>query len=185
MKQPAPRRDSFPESVAFYEVEEHYMLATFRNVAIAVWVDEMSVEAVQRADEMIDGLASEWPEGIAFVQVFGEESQRIDAPVRAALEMLLQRSRGIHQAPVVYEGTGFRAAAIRAVVTGLLATRSFRFPHRVYARVEDAALAVANEFEKREPTRFSRELCEAMARLRERHESAFPSAPHSFIRYKG
>lgn len=184
MKQPAQRRESFPEKVAFFEVEEHFVLATHRNVGIAVWVDEMSVEAVLRAEDMLGELASAWPEGIAFVQVFGEESQRIEAPVRTALSSLLQRSHGIQEAPVVYEGTGFRAAAIRAIVTGLLATRSFGFPHRVYASIEEAALAVGRALDKREPTKFARELCEAMARMRERHESAFPAAPHSFIRYK-
>ena len=86
---------------------------------------------------------------------------------------------------MVYEGSGFRAAAVRAIVTGLFAPRSLRFPQRVYSSVDDAALAIARVFEKREPTAFARRLCEALADLRDRHQHAYPTAPHSFIRYRG
>lgn len=186
MQQPAKRRESFPSQLEFFEVEEHHVLASFRNVAIAVWVDETSVDAVRRAQELLERLAEEWPEGIAFVQVFGEENPGVEPPARAALKELLQKGRdAVREAPVVYEGSGFRAAAIRAIVTGLLSGRGHGFPQRVYSRVEDAALAIGRTFEKREPTRYARELCEALARVRERHERAFPTAPHSFIRYNG
>jgi hypothetical protein len=186
VKQPAPRRESFPSQLEFFEVAQHHVLASFRNVAIAVWVDETSVGAVRRAQDLLERLSTEWPQGIALLQVFGEDNQRVEPTARIALkELLLSGRRTVRQAPVVYEGSGFRAAAIRGMVTGLLSHRDYGFPHRVYSRIEDAALAVVKTFEKREPTRHARDLCEALARVRERHERAFPTASHSFIRYKG
>ncbi|MDB4987093.1 MAG: hypothetical protein JWN04_2271 [Myxococcaceae bacterium] len=155
-------------------------------VGIAVWIDETPVSAIQEAQLLLERLSVDWPEGIGFFQVIGEDNQSIETPARNALKELLRASRAsIRAAPVVYEGTGFRAAAVRAIVTGLLSQRSYGFPHRVYSTLEDGALSVAREFEKREPTRFARELCEAMAGLRDAHARAFPSAPQSFIRYKG
>lgn len=185
VKQPSAKRDSSPRQLEIVELEEHHVLATFRNVAIAVWVDETTVEAVQRAQQMVERLALEWDDDIAFLQVFGEDVQHVDASARTALMTLLAAGTGsIRDAPVVYEGTGFRAAAIRAIVTGLLTQRHYGFSHRVYPRVEDAAVSIARTMEKREPTRHARELCEALERLRELHERQFPTASHSFIRYK-
>jgi hypothetical protein len=167
-------------------VESHYVLASWRMVGIAVWIDETPVSAIQAAQSMLERLAAHYPEGIAFFQVIGEDNQSIETPARNALKDLLRAGQShIREAPVVYEGAGFRAAAVRAIVTGLLSQRSFGLPHRVYSTLEDGALATARQFEKREPTRFARELCEAMADLRDTHARSFPAAPQSFIRYKG
>ena len=130
-------------------------------------------------------LASGSPDGIAFLQIIGEDHPGIDTNARTALNNLLRSGRTfIREAPVVYEGTGFRAAAVRAVVTGIFSQRSLGFPHRVYSSVEEAALSIGRRFEKREPARFARELCEALAAIRDRHHDEFPSAPKSFIRLK-
>ncbi|MDB4975873.1 MAG: hypothetical protein JWN48_4214 [Myxococcaceae bacterium] len=180
------RRASSPADLAFVTLEPHYVLASWRMIGIAVWIDETPVGAIRAAQGLLERLALECPDGIAFLQVIGESNQSIETPARDALKELLRASRGaLRAAPVVYEGTGFRAAAIRAIVTGLLSQRSYGFSHRVYSTLEDGALATAREFEKREPTRFARELCEAMGNLRDAHARAFPSAPQSFIRYKG
>jgi hypothetical protein len=162
------------------------VLATWRNVGIAIWVDETSVEMVRQTELMLHGLAADWPDGIAFMQIIGEDHPGIEAESRAALKDLLRSARDIiREAPVVYEGSGFRAAAIRSVIIGLFSQRSLGFPHRVYATVEEAAHAIGRRFEKREPTRFAKDLCEALAAIRDRHHSEFPSAPQSFIRYRG
>lgn len=180
------KRDSTPASLVLVAIEPHYVLASWRMVGIAVWVDDTPVNAIQAAQDMLTRQSLECPDGIAFLQIIGEDNQSIETPARDALRALLRSGRSsIRVAPVVYEGSGFRAAAVRAIVTGLLSQRSLGFPHRVYSTLEDAALAIALEFEKREPTRFARELCEALADLRDRHARAFPNAPQSFIRYKG
>ena len=141
-------------------VERQYVLASWREVGIAVWIEDVPVEAIQAAQYVLQGLALDWPEGIAFVQVIGEDQQSFEASTRTALRDLLRAARSfLREAPVVYEGSGFRAAAVRAIVTGLVSQHSYGFPHRVYSRVEDAALAVGKKFEKREPTRYARELC--------------------------
>lgn len=180
------KRHSSPASLAIVASEPHYVLASWRMVSIAVWIDDTPVSAIQAAQGMLLRQSLEFPEGVAFLQMIGEDHQSLETPARNALKDLLRSGRSIIRlAPVVYEGTGFRAAAVRAIVTSLLSQRSFGFPHRVYSALEAAALAIAREFEKREPTRFARELCEAMGDLRDHHARAFPNAPQSFIRYKG
>lgn len=185
VREPSAKRDASLGELAFVKFDPHHVLGTWRNVVIAIWVDETSLAVVEEAEATVRRLSARYPEGIAVLQIFGEEHPSIEPPVRAALKELLRAGRDvIREAPVVYEGQGFRAASIRAIVTGLLPQRSLGFPHRVYSSVEEAARAVAQPFEKREPTRFARELCEALAAIRDRHRSEFPSAPRSFIRYR-
>lgn len=172
--------------VEFVALEANFVLATWQRVAIAVWISDAPVEAINDAQAMVEQLARSYPDGVAFFQVIGEENESMELPAREALKQLLRAGRGIiREAPVVYEGSGFRAAAVRAIVTGLLSARSYGFAHRVYSDLEEGALSVAHQFEKREPTRYARELCEALAEVRDFHRKAFPSAPQSFIRYKG
>lgn len=167
-------------------LEPHYVLASFQRVGIAVWIDETPVVAIHHARVMLAHLAQVYPEGIAFLQVIGEDNPGIDAEARAALTQLLQASRSsLHEAPVVYEGDGFRAASFRAIVTGLLKPRTLNFAQRVHSTLEAAALVIARQFEKREPTRYARELCEAMSDLRDQHRRRYPTPTRSFIRYKG
>jgi len=186
VREPSPKRVASANELAFLKFDPHHVIGTWRNVVLAIWVDETTVEAVKEAQYAVHRLSMRFPDGVAFLQILGEDHPSIDAPGRAALRDLLRAGRElIREAPVVYEGEGFRAASFRAIFTGLLPQRSFGFPHRVYSSVEEATLSVARRFEKREPTRFARELCEALAAVRDRHQSEFPSAPRSFIRYRG
>ena len=177
------KRASAPSVLAHSAIDGRCLLATFRNVAIAAWFEAAPHEAIVAASGMIERLASACPKGIAFLQLMEADSQRLDEPARQALRALLLAARdSIREAQVVYEGTGFRAAEVRATMTGLLPSRSLSFPLRVYTTVQDASLAIARAFEKHEPTRFARELCDVVATLRERHQCAFPSAPLSSTR---
>lgn len=58
---------------------------------------------------------------------------------RAMAEFLSTRRGRIAASAVVFEGAGFRAAAVRGVVTGLTLVAQQPFPHRVFAVVKDAA----------------------------------------------
>jgi hypothetical protein len=179
-------RDAAHAKLEFAALEPHHVLASFQRVGIAVWIDETPVAAIHHAQVMLASLAEAYPEGIAFLQVIGEDNPGIDAEARAALTQLLQTSRSfLREAPVVYEGDGFRAASFRAIITGLLKPRTLSFSQRVYSTLETAALAIAKQFEQREPTRYARELCEALSDIRDQHRHRYPSAPRSFIRYKG
>lgn len=186
MKTLEAKRDAAHAKLDFAALEPHFVLASWQRVGIAVWIDETPVEAIHAAEAMLGRLSLAYPEGIAFLQLIGEENPGIDTEARGALSQLLRAHRAsLREAPVVYEGDGFRAASFRAIVTGLLTPRSMSFAHRVYSTLETAALAIARQFEKREPTRYARELCEAMSDLRDQHRQRYPSAPRSFIRYKG
>ena len=186
MAQPSAKRDSSAPDLALSKFESEYVLATWRNVGIAIWIVETEEQTVRRAQAMLHELARKHEGGVAFLQIIGEDHPSIEPAARAALKELLRSGREfIREAPVVYEGDGFRAATVRAIVTNLFSQRSFGFPHRVYSSVDDAALAIGRRFEKREPARFARELCEALAGIRDRHHSVFPAAPQSFIRYRG
>ena len=40
---------------------------------------------------------------------------------------------------VIFEGSGFKSAAVRGVVTGMTMLAQQRYPHRVFATIEEAS----------------------------------------------
>ena len=64
----------------------------------------------------------------------------LSTDVRLALADYLSGCRGkMVLSAVVHEGSGFRAAAVRSVVTGLAMMANLPYPHKVFANVDDAA----------------------------------------------
>lgn len=61
------------------------------------------------------------------------------ADIRQRLSTALERTVDPVLSAVVYEGSGFRAAAVRGVVTGLTALKKLPYPHRVFASVNAAS----------------------------------------------
>lgn len=157
--------------------DKHYVLATWGPVGIALWVDDTPAHAVSEAQAMLTALAHGHPEGIGFLQVIHEGCQRLDNQARLGIQTLLKRGRGsIRDAPVVFEGEGFRAGTVRAIVASIASMKDHGFPHRVFSTVHAAADALAQTIESRVPSLFARELTRVIDELRHQHRSAFPPA---------
>lgn len=58
---------------------------------------------------------------------------------------LADSGMNIHYSALVYEGSGFRAAAVRSVVTGLSMIASQAFPHKVFASTSEGAAWMASQ----------------------------------------
>ena len=69
----------------------------------------------------------------------------------------------------MFEGSGFRAAAVRSVVVGLTMLAKQGFPHKVFANLPDAADWLDAELAHTVADPFSaRDLCRAIRELRAR-----------------
>jgi hypothetical protein len=172
-----------PDTAVIVEAGPHHAIGRFRNVAIAIWVDDTPVAAVETLSTLVDELAIIAPHNVGLLQLIGSRNERLPDESRAAIETLLRASREVIRcAPVVYAGTGFKAAVVRAIVAGMLSLKSYGFPHRVFASLDEAALSLGETFDLRQPTQYARDLSFAVATIRERHGSNFP-ASRSFISY--
>jgi hypothetical protein len=119
--------------------DDHFFAGTFQNMAIAVWEDETLPTNVRLLREMVRRLGGEHPGGIGLVQVVGAHHPHIGPDARNELGVLLKASAPyIRCSTVVFEGTGFRAAAVRGLVAGLVMLSRVPFPHQVFATLEAA-----------------------------------------------
>jgi hypothetical protein len=111
-----------------------------------VWRHETRAEDVRLVSDTLHRLAATHPEGVGFVQFLDDRSDSVtlDAQARTSLSQLLTRGKPyIKCSSLVFTGLGFRASAVRALVTGIALLARPGFPHQVFASAPAAADAQA------------------------------------------
>ena len=145
------------------------VIATWRNVCIAVWRLQTRVDALLQMETVLRR-QSVMHKSIAVLQILEPTVKPLDSEQRGALEQAMRSSSSITSSAVVYEGTGFQAAAVRAVVAGVAALRRHPFPHQVFAELGAAADFHAQH--QRQPAGFRDSLLSATQSVRQWRSSA-------------
>ncbi|WP_438003823.1 serine/threonine-protein kinase [Sorangium sp. So ce321] len=109
-----------------------YILASWRQILCIIWRRETTNEGVRRLCDACRDFAKQHPRGIGLLTVIESGAPLPPAAVRKELaDFLAGASAFIRCSAVVVEGAGFRAAAVRSVVTGLSLVARQRYPHQV------------------------------------------------------
>jgi hypothetical protein len=116
------------------------VFATWERLVLAVWRRNTTVAAVRRGDQVLAQHARECGQRVFLLTVVEENSPLppLDARVELA-ECLRRASTIVARSALVFEGEGFRAASVRAVVAGISLFSRPEYPHRVFASVGSAA----------------------------------------------
>ena len=133
-------------------VQEYCIIVTWQNVAIIVWRYQTRVEDVRLASDALHMFSKENPQGVGLVQIIDDRGEMVSltADARAAIAKLLDRGRqSIKCSTIVFAGEGFRASAVRGIVTGIAWLTRPGFPHQVFARTSDAVTLQATYFAPR------------------------------------
>lgn len=126
-------------SAALRVATADHILATWRNVVILVWRKDTTLAGVEDAQRVYDGLAKEHPNGVFLMTIVEFGAPMPPPDVRDALARFLASGAGrTILSAVAHEGTGFRAAAVRSVVTGLAVLAKLPYPHKVFATADEA-----------------------------------------------
>ena len=142
----APASAGLP-TLVIKHASQSWVAGTFGHVAIAVWRTETGLPQIQLCGAMMAALAKDHGQ-IGLVQIVEETCERLDGRGRTAVaDMLAGGRKYICCSVVVFDGVGFRAAAIRGVVTGLTLLARPSFPHHVFAAVPLATAFLARHFE--------------------------------------
>jgi hypothetical protein len=115
------------------------IVGSWHNLVVWVWRGTMSVAGVIAFEGQVRRVASGSKRNVVVLTVTEERAPLPTPEVRSAIVAWLRRSDAKMQAyALVYEGTGFAAAAVRSVVSsvGLLAKPTF--PYKVFGRLEEA-----------------------------------------------
>jgi hypothetical protein len=108
------------------------------NMLFMVWRGHTTAAAYRHGIVAAQDLNRRHPEGIGVCQLVELEAEPPDSEARAAFVHLM-RMPGIRHFTVTYEGSGFKAAAVRAVISSAHALGRPKFAHAVHASLADAA----------------------------------------------
>jgi hypothetical protein len=112
--------------------EQNYVLASWQQIFAVVWRHDTTREGAQALHRECREFATRHARGIGLLTIVSERAPMPPTSARQAVaDFLAQGSAYIKCSVVVMEGTGFRAAAVRSVVTGLTLLAKQAYPHRV------------------------------------------------------
>ncbi|WP_437521435.1 serine/threonine-protein kinase [Sorangium sp. So ce726] len=132
----APRPDagttSLLEPWQLIVKQPDYVLASWRQIFCIIWRQETTDDGVRRIGDSCTEFAKQHPRGIGLLTIIESRASLPPGHVRDALSAFLADASAFTRcSAVVVEGTGFRAAAVRSVVTGLSLVARQRYPHKV------------------------------------------------------
>jgi hypothetical protein len=178
-----PKESRLLLGVKHASIQKYCVIVTWLNVCVVVWRDQTRVEDVRLVSDTLRRLSQEHGEGdgVGLVQYIDDRSESLSLTpeARAALAELLRKGRPyIKCSSLVFTGEGFRASAVRAIVTGIAWLARPGFPHQVFAKTADAAVVQATHFAPPGSQKcWSGMLEEIVHRARDLTPSAEPSKP--------
>jgi uncharacterized protein (DUF2267 family) len=127
------------ESMQVLGIDDDHIIGNAWNVSVLVWGKRTTLHAIAGSERAILAHAARFPEGIGLLTVVEEIAEIPNDEERKALSVLLSSLSGkVKRSAVAHEGTGFRAAAVRGVATGLTLLARVPFPHRTFEGMEPA-----------------------------------------------
>jgi hypothetical protein len=168
--------DMRADQVTVCRMNSDHVVGITDGLAVAFWryhtnaVDVPELAAAARRAQQACG------KRVALIQVVPESAITPDGPARAALAKMLRELDGVvSSSAIVHEAEGFRAAMIRSIVTGLATLSQPAFPHRVFARVGEAAAWMSTIGGVARPERIAQAVSQVRSHLTP------PRARHSMV----
>jgi hypothetical protein len=127
---------AIPMDLHFETSTNDYVFAEWNRVVLAIWRGKTTSAALKHGESLFQRL-----EGPLLLLTIVEPTAPLP-PLDARVELVgvLKRAAGkIARSAVVFEGEGFRAASVRAVVAGVSFFSRPTYPHRVFGTVSAAA----------------------------------------------
>jgi hypothetical protein len=108
------------------------------NIAFMVWRRRTLVGPYRDGIALVNSLALKHPGGVGVMHVVETEASPPDSEARKAFADFLKQP-AIKHFSVTHEGTGFKAASVRAIASGVHALARPGFEHAVHSTVADAS----------------------------------------------
>jgi hypothetical protein len=116
------------------------VFAVWEGVALGLWRGKTTVGAMQRAGQILAQHVASRQAPVLLLSVVEENAPLPTLEARMELVSFLKGASGqVERHGVVFEGEGFRAASIRAIVAGVALFSRPDYPYRVFGSVGAAA----------------------------------------------
>ncbi len=118
--------------------EHDYALGYAGPIFTVIWRHETTVPGAVALHTQYDRFRTAPQHGLVTIIEEGAPLPPSDARERIA-KFLQESASTLVVSAVIFEGSGFRSAAVRGVVTGLTMLAKQSYPHRVFGTLESAA----------------------------------------------
>jgi hypothetical protein len=119
--------------------EADYFAAAWGGLLVMTWRVNTTAHAVSVMRSVFWPIMAAHPTGTAMLTIVEVNAPMPDLPAREAVAGFMRDvGASVRASALVSEGAGFRAAAVRGVVTGLTMLARQPYPHKVFATVDDA-----------------------------------------------
>ncbi len=126
------------------ESSSDVVFALWDRVALNIWRGKTTVAALRRGEHLMDQYFSRRGERLLLLTLIEATAPLPPLDARLELVAFLKRANDkVERSALVFEGEGFRAASIRAVVAGASLFSRPAYPHRVFNSVGGAARFLA------------------------------------------
>jgi hypothetical protein len=136
----SPARAGAAAAVRLVSEDAHHLTFTWGPLLGTLWKRETHVTAVEALKTILRSLAATVPnKKVGVLTIVAADAPLPSAEARSALvELFHDSAEAVVCSAVVFEGSGFRASAVRSVATGLALLARQPFPHRIFANTRTA-----------------------------------------------
>jgi hypothetical protein len=152
---------------------DHIKGAAF-NIAFMVWRRQTLVGPYREGIALANRLALKYPRGVGVMHVVETEATPPDGETRRAFTEFFKQP-AIKHFSVTHEGTGFKAASVRAIISGVHALARPGFQLAVHSSVADAARWAAEQNQQLGRREDWQSIERVLQTLRRMHLEKFPS----------
>jgi hypothetical protein len=133
--QAQPSTDPF---ASVLHAERDFVVGTYGPVFLVIWRIDTTEVGMRRVASLFR--SARLPERVGMLTVVDENATMPSSEARElGAAFLSKNSKRIVASAIAHEGSGFKAAAVRAVVTGLTMLARQPFPHKVFPDTDRAA----------------------------------------------
>ncbi len=167
---------SSPSGLRVVEIDGNHAKGVAFNMLFMIWRLETTYEAMYQASRVVVELGDRCPEGVGVLQIVDVGSKPPDGRARAGIAEFLQTGAGIiKHSSVVHEGTGFGAAAVRAVMASLHMMHRPKFTHTTFSTLSEASVYHAKHQQSLGHKETAEAVLRAVRQLRAAIDSAVPA----------
>ncbi len=122
------------------QVDQDHVIGTWAEFLLCVWRLKTELGAVHRTKAIVGELIKAHPDGIGMLTVIEQDALPPEQHVRREIAALMAGAgTGVKASCLVHEGTGFKAATVRGIVTAIGMFKRLPYPHEVRATVGEGA----------------------------------------------
>ncbi len=167
-----------PSHTVVYHSDRDLIVGSAENLLLVVWRNATTRVGVTICRKHLLEKCSGRGREFALMTILEPCAQRPDPVARDALTTLMHEgSIWIQVSALVFEGSGFIAATVRGIVTGISLIARQSFPHRVFDSVGDASRFIECTQSPTNQTPFAAWRTEAsVAELRRRADESMSSS---------